>query len=182
VDRLFCGLAAVTWSIHPLRAEVVAWPSAQPYTLCASFLLLSALAYTRFMRSSGPSIASLAASLGLYVAAALSKSIAIPFPALLLAINALYLREGYLGARVKPLLWKALASAIVFGLIAAAMVSTTLLANRSGSARDSDVFYFASGWQRVHKALHTMIMSVSSLARITCRKASESALPSGMYG
>lgn len=38
------GLATTILAVYPLRVEVVAWPSCQPYLPCAGFALLSVLA------------------------------------------------------------------------------------------------------------------------------------------
>ena len=48
------GLAVALWAVHPLRTEVVAWASAQPYLPCAFFSILSVLAYLRANPEGGP--------------------------------------------------------------------------------------------------------------------------------
>src|SRR4051812_2417004 len=45
--HLGAGLAVASFVAHPLRAEVVAWVSCQPYLLCALFALLAVHAYLR---------------------------------------------------------------------------------------------------------------------------------------
>ena len=39
------GIATVLFAVHPLRVEVVAWASCQPYLSCALFSMLAVLAY-----------------------------------------------------------------------------------------------------------------------------------------
>ncbi|RLN96818.1 hypothetical protein BBJ28_00021699 [Nothophytophthora sp. Chile5] len=48
-QRHFCGccLSATIFLVHPIHVEVVAWPSAQPYTLCALFGNLALLTYLK---------------------------------------------------------------------------------------------------------------------------------------
>ena len=42
------ALAVARFAVHPLRTEVVAWVSCQPYLPCACVLMLAVLAYTAF--------------------------------------------------------------------------------------------------------------------------------------
>ena len=44
---LGAGLAVALFAVHPLRTEVVAWASCQPYLPCALFSMLAVLAYLR---------------------------------------------------------------------------------------------------------------------------------------
>jgi protein O-mannosyl-transferase len=70
---------ALLWALHPLRAEAVAWASCQPYLLATMFALLATLAYLR-VAERGRSRRWWLATLGLYLAAVLSKAEAIPLP------------------------------------------------------------------------------------------------------
>ncbi|RLN02404.1 hypothetical protein BBJ28_00022366 [Nothophytophthora sp. Chile5] len=42
-----CCLSATIFLVHPIHVEVVAWPSAQPYTLCALFGNLALFTYVQ---------------------------------------------------------------------------------------------------------------------------------------
>ena len=50
---LMSGLAAALFAVHPLRVEVVAWASCQPYLPGAGFAILSVLAYLRAVAGAG---------------------------------------------------------------------------------------------------------------------------------
>ncbi len=86
------AFAALFFSLHPLRAESVAWVTERRDVLCGLFWLLSMLAYLRYCeavsRSSGNASLYLSASLGAFVLALLSKSIAVSLPAILLILDA----------------------------------------------------------------------------------------------
>jgi Tfp pilus assembly protein PilF len=89
------ALAAVLFAVHPLRTEVVAWASCQPYLPAATFCLLSVLAYLRAMpgETSPPRRRWLLASMLFYAAALLCKSIAVALPAVLLVLDIYPLRR-----------------------------------------------------------------------------------------
>ncbi|KAK1944225.1 hypothetical protein P3T76_004137 [Phytophthora citrophthora] len=42
-----CCISAVVFALHPIHVEVIGWPSAQPYTLCALFSNLALFVYVR---------------------------------------------------------------------------------------------------------------------------------------
>jgi hypothetical protein len=86
--------AAALFMAHPLRVEVVAWASCQPYLPCALFLMLAVLAYLRAHPPEGPTRRGWAlAALGLYVAAVLSKAVAVPLPLVFLILDVYPLRR-----------------------------------------------------------------------------------------
>ena len=83
-----CALSAFVWSIHPLRVEVVAWASGQPYLWATMFALLCGLVHVSSLGSRRlplptrlPRILLVAV---LYLASVLSKSAAIPVAGILL--------------------------------------------------------------------------------------------------
>jgi protein O-mannosyl-transferase len=88
------GLAVALFAVHPLRAEVVAWVSCQPYLPCALFMMLSVMAYLRANEPGGIHRRPwLAACFGLALAAMLSKAVAMTLPAILLILDIYPLRR-----------------------------------------------------------------------------------------
>ena len=91
--NLTAAFAVALFAVHPLRTEVVAWVSCQPYLVCGFFLLLSALSYLRYGVEKAKSRRWLAASLAFFFAALLSKAVALMFPALLILLDIYPLRR-----------------------------------------------------------------------------------------
>ena len=89
------ALAVALWAAHPMRTEVVAWASAQPYLPCAFFAMLSVMAYLKANPAEGGPVRSrwLLACFVLYATAVLSKAAAIPLPAVFLVLDAYPLRR-----------------------------------------------------------------------------------------
>ncbi len=88
------GLATALFTVHPLRVEAVAWASCQPYLPCALFSMLAVLAYLRaFPRGSSRRWGWLVGSFVLFVAALLSKAVAVTLPAVLLILDVYPLRR-----------------------------------------------------------------------------------------
>ncbi len=88
------GLAVALFAVHPLRAEVVAWTSCQPYLPCALFLMLAVMSYLRANDFDGPARRRwLAATFLLGLAAILSKPVAMTLPAILLILDVYPLRR-----------------------------------------------------------------------------------------
>jgi tetratricopeptide (TPR) repeat protein len=79
--RASAAMAALLFSVHPLRVEVVAWASCQPYLPSAAFSLLATLAYLRTEGAEPTKRAKwlLAVTL-LYLAALLCKAAALALP------------------------------------------------------------------------------------------------------
>jgi tetratricopeptide (TPR) repeat protein len=76
-------LAVLLWAVHPQRVESVVWVSERKDVLCAAFYLLALLAYVRALtQGRWPWLA-----LGLFLAAMLSKSMAISLPIVLVALE-----------------------------------------------------------------------------------------------
>ena len=95
---LGAGLATALFAVHPLRVEVVAWASCQPYLPCALFSMLAVLAYLHAsgINSSRRRWGWLAGSFALFVAALLSHAVAVGLPAVLLILDVYPLRRlGY---------------------------------------------------------------------------------------
>ena len=75
-------VVAAVFAVHPLHVESVAWVIERKDVLSGLFYLAAALTWIRFVEQSRPSC--YVGSLALYVAALLSKSIAVTLPAALL--------------------------------------------------------------------------------------------------
>jgi protein O-mannosyl-transferase len=91
---LGAGLATALFAVHPMRVEVVAWASCQPYLPCALFAMLAVLAYLRaFPMDSARQRNWLAGSFMLFVAALLFKAAAVTLPAVLLILDVYPLRR-----------------------------------------------------------------------------------------
>jgi protein O-mannosyl-transferase len=81
------GLAAAAFAVHPLRVEVVAWASCQPYLPCAGLTLLSVLAYLRSVDGGPARPGWRFASVALYLAAMGFKAVPIGLPFVLLILD-----------------------------------------------------------------------------------------------
>ena len=91
---LGAGLATALFAVHPLRVEAVAWASCQPYLPCALFSMLAVLAYLRAVGiGPSPRWGWLVGSFVLFVAALLSKAVAVSLPAVLLILDVYPLRR-----------------------------------------------------------------------------------------
>jgi Flp pilus assembly protein TadD len=88
------GLAVALFVAHPLRDEVVAWASGQPYLPCALFATLAVLAYLTAYPDEGPPRPGWAtAAVVLFVAAMMSKGVAVTIPVLFLMLDVYPLRR-----------------------------------------------------------------------------------------
>jgi tetratricopeptide (TPR) repeat protein len=88
------AIAVALFAIHPLRTEVVAWVSCQPYLPCALFSLLALLAYLRAHPADGTTRPGWAAvAFLLFVAALLSKVVAVTLPLVLLILDVYAMRR-----------------------------------------------------------------------------------------
>ena len=91
-EACFAAFAAVTsFGAHPLRVEVAAWASAQPYSLAGAFAAAALLAHiTALPKDVKGSGRWRAAALACYALASFSKSAAVPLAAAHLALEATY--------------------------------------------------------------------------------------------
>jgi protein O-mannosyl-transferase len=82
------GLSVAFFAVNPLRTEVVAWASCQPYLPCALFSMLAVLVYLRAFRyGPAPHWGWLGGSFVLVTAALLSKAVAVSVPLVLLILD-----------------------------------------------------------------------------------------------
>ncbi len=106
--------AALIFAIHPVHVESVTWITERKNVLSVFFYLCAFLAYERFHREREGKF--YAASLGLFIAALLSKSIAISLPLALLVW--LWWKDGKWGRKdllaILPLLAIAALSALLY--------------------------------------------------------------------
>ena len=117
------AVAALVFSLHPLRAEPVAWITGRADVLCGAFVLVATWLYLRAVDGAEPARPRLMLAAGAALAAAiLSKGVALPLPVALLLLDVYPLRRlTRVGAsslvREKiPLFVTSLAGAIVVGL------------------------------------------------------------------
>jgi tetratricopeptide (TPR) repeat protein len=134
-----CGVAASLYAAHPLRTEVVAWVSCQPYLPCTLFAVLAVLAYLR--AAAGPGAAWgrpgwYAASVALFAASGLSKAVSMALPMVLLVLDAYPLRR--LGRGRGPGAATALLEKLPFLAVSAVVAGMAVWA-RAGSLRSADV-------------------------------------------
>ena len=86
------AVAALVFSIHPLRVESVAWVTERRDVLSMAFYLASILSYLRAV-TRPPGRRWHAVALGMFVCALLSKASAVTLPAVLVLLNAYPLRR-----------------------------------------------------------------------------------------
>jgi len=90
------AFSALVFALHPLRVESVAWATERRDVLCGFFYLLALLAYLRPYSAPGtkPSVkADYWVSFGFFVAAVLSKEMAVTLPVILLILDVYPLRR-----------------------------------------------------------------------------------------
>jgi Flp pilus assembly protein TadD len=122
--RLATVIAVAWFAVHPLRVEVVAWASCQPYLPCALGYLLAILAYLRAHPEGGPTRpAWLAASIVAFAAALLFKAVAVSLPVVLLVLDVYPLRRPDRG-------WRRWAEKLPFVLIALAFMAVAMAAKQ----------------------------------------------------
>lgn len=94
-------VAALTFGLHPLRAESVAWVTERRDVLSGLLVLLALLAYLRATESAGAARRGwLGASLGAFAASLLAKAITMTFPVVLLILDWYPLRRRALREKV----------------------------------------------------------------------------------
>ena len=129
--RLASAFAVLLFAVHPLRVESVAWATERRDVLCGLFVLASLLAYLRHAAAADaePPRRWYWISLGLFVAAVLSKEMAVTLPAVLVVLD--WYPLGRLGARAgASRVSRVLAEKIPFGMIAAVASAGAVLADR----------------------------------------------------
>ena len=95
VIYLCAAAAAALFGVHPLRVEVVAWTSCQPYLPASLFYMLAVWAYLRYARSAtfrGQALWLMIVIVCYFLAVA-SKAAAVSLPAVLLVLDVYPLRR-----------------------------------------------------------------------------------------
>jgi len=93
------GIASALFAVHPLRTEVVAWASSQPYLPCAFFYFMALLFYVRAFPADRASVRRwFWISLLFFAGALLSKAVAVSLPFTLLLLDYYPLRRIGWGA------------------------------------------------------------------------------------
>jgi len=126
------AMATLLFAVHPLRAESVAWISDRKDLLCVFFLIPSAILYLLATEQTEPrhSRLRLIFSFLLYVCAILSKSVAIGFPLVLLALD-WFLRPD---SKWKEQ-WKSLITAKLWWFVVSATMAVVLLMIPTGGKK-----------------------------------------------
>ncbi|KAL3665604.1 hypothetical protein V7S43_009639 [Phytophthora oleae] len=167
-----CCISAILFAIHPVHVEVIGWPSAQPYTLCALFSNLALYVYVRavYRELSGVSIGKKNVKValmslvfdghgsdllccGLYWGALLSKSACILLPSGFFFIDVLVF------ATLQPLLprpsvrqcWSYIAGKLPVAATLLIFLVVMLTSNHDGMQADTDVLSLTLG-ERILKA------------------------------
>ena len=104
VARTSAIVAALIFSIHPMRVEVVAWASAFPYILGLGFVLMSLLAYMAYTKQRR--VLWLTVSFAAFALSLASRANALTFPLVLLVLDAYPLGRVTGGPSATP--WKQL--------------------------------------------------------------------------
>ena len=88
------AVAALVFSLHPLRVEPVAWITGRADVLCGAFVLVATWLYLRAVDGAEPARLRLVLAAGAALAAAiLSKGVALPLPVALLLLDVYPLRR-----------------------------------------------------------------------------------------
>jgi len=126
--------AALFFSLHPLRAETVAWVTERRGLLSAFFTLVTALTYVRMTAAEGaPRRRWLAVSVGSYAMALASKAAVVPLPLVLLLMDVYPLgrlpaRWRAWGAPEARAVWR---EKVPYALLAAVAAAVALAVNHA---------------------------------------------------
>jgi tetratricopeptide (TPR) repeat protein len=135
------GTTGLLFGLHPVHVESVAWVAERKDLLCALFFLLSIILYMKYAGDADRELVNnnttsrlfnrhYLSSLGLFILALLSKSMAVTLPVVLLVL------DWYPFNRVRS--WKTLGAAVVekipFSAFSLASSIITIMAQQSGRA------------------------------------------------
>lgn len=150
------ALAALLFAVHPLRVELVAWATAQPYILALLFALTSLLCYLRY--ADGANRRWLIASYLAFALSLMSKSIAVPLAIVLLLLD--WHPLGRLGAgAIRPATARRiLAEKVPFLICAAAVTLIAPIAKHEGRSMLSSESH--GPLQRCAQAAHGLVFYI----------------------
>ncbi len=145
-------VAALMFSLHPMRVESVAWVSDRKDLLLAMFFLLSCIAYVKYdvVRGTPRAVRWFLISLLWYVLALLSKSIAITTPVVFVILDILLLQRNTWRKMWKPLL----VEKTPFLLLSVAVGTLAIVAAKGSQL--SDIVARLSGAQTVLLPLYSI--------------------------
>jgi Flp pilus assembly protein TadD len=128
-------LAAALFAVHPLRVEVVAWASCQPYLPCVGLAMLAVVAYLRASDPGRPhQLAWLTVAWALFVGALLSKAVAVTLPFVLLILDVYPLRRlgpgHWTGPSARRVWWEK----VPFAAVGLVFMAVAVLAKRSNES------------------------------------------------
>jgi len=150
---LGAAMGALLFALHPLRVESVAWVSDRKDLLCGFFLLPSLISYTQYRISPDPWTRRrwYALSLGLFIPALLSKSIATTAPAVMIILD--FVLDG--SSAWKSRKWAVLTEKIPF-LALSGVVSAAAIASLPGDAGEFQLARDMSNAQRYFLPSYSM--------------------------
>ncbi|MBC7775867.1 MAG: tetratricopeptide repeat protein [Phycisphaerae bacterium] len=134
MSNVVCYTVAILFAIHPTRVESIAWIAERKDVMYAMFYLLSIIYYLKFREEKNVKI--YLASLGLFLCSALSKSMAITLPVVLILIDIFLDRKFDFKKTFNKIPFFVLS--IVFGLLA--LYSQGHESNAYKIAKDFSVF------------------------------------------
>lgn len=150
-------LASALFVVHPQHVESVAWVAERKDLLVQLFLLLSLLAYVKYVTCNQLiKTRWYLITLGLFFLAVLSKPMAVTFPVVLLLIDVYPLRRSSLAKPIissvrQQSLHSLFVEKIPFFLLSLALVLITLMAQRTAVVDMSLI-------QRIFNAVHSIVL------------------------
>jgi len=144
---------AILFAVHPMHVESVAWISERKDVLYSLFYLLSLLVYLRYVKS-GYKTKFYFGTLLLFVVSLLSKSAAVTFPVLLVAIDL------YKGRKINV---KSLLEKIPFLLLSLFFGTLTILSQQTGEAINHNLSLYYSFSDRIFIISYAVILYIVKL-------------------